>query len=124
MTLPLCLKYTFCTMPRNADTLGVSITDPGIFPPADTFKDVGSLISTLLPNLLLGAGVVLFIIILVMGFKTVQGAGSGDAEAAAKGKRALTYAIAGFLIVFTSFWIIQLIEFIFGVEIFNPTELQ
>ena len=111
-------------MPRDADTLGVSITDPGIFPPADTFKDVGSLISTLLPNLLLGAGVVLFIIILVMGFKTVQGAGSGDAEAAAKGKRALTYAIAGFLIVFTSFWIIQLIEFIFGVEIFNPTELQ
>lgn len=114
------MKYTHSAMLRDENVLGVSITDPAIFPPAPTFGSVGQLISTLLPNLLLGAGVVLFIIILVMGFRTVQGAGSGDAEAAAKGKRALTYAIAGFLLVFASYWIIQLIEFLTGVKIFNP----
>lgn len=89
--------------------------------PWKNFQTIGSLITVLLPNILLIAGVSLFIIILFFGFRMVQSAGSGDAEGTAQGKRALTYAIGGFVLIFAAYLIMQAVEFITGVKIFNPT---
>jgi len=89
--------------------------------PWKNFQTIGDLINVLLPNILLIAGVSLFIIILVLGFRMVQSAGSGDAEGTAQGKQALTYAIGGFVLIFAAYLIIQAVEFITGVKIFNPT---
>lgn len=96
----------------------VDITQLG---PWKKFQTIGALINVLLPNILLIAGVSLFIIIMVLGFRMVQSAGSGDAEGTAQGKRALTYAIGGFVLIFAAYLIIQAVEFITGVKIFNPT---
>lgn len=47
-------------------------------------------------------------------------AGSGKTDQMQKGQQILVGAIIGFLIVFGSYLIIQLVEFITGVPIFNP----
>lgn len=91
-----------------------------IFGPAQKFPTIASLINVLLPNLLLLAGLILFILMLGAGFKLIQGAGSGDAQATEQGKKALTYAIVGFVLIFASFFIIQLVEVLTGLKIFEP----
>jgi hypothetical protein len=44
-----------------------------------------------------------------------MGAGKNDPEQAAKGKKAATTALIGFIIVFAAYWIVRIIELIFGV---------
>ncbi len=46
---------------------------------------------------------------------------AGNAEKTDKGKQAITGAIIGFVIIFASYWIIQIIEIITGVNILNST---
>lgn len=94
---------------------------PSIFPPSNTFPTLNSLLNIIFPNLLLFAGFALFILAVLSGVGIIRSAGSGDAEGAAKGKKTLTYALAGFAIIFTSYWVIRLIEFFTGIEILQPT---
>ena len=46
----------------------------------------------------------------------VTNAGSGNPEGAAKGQKAITAALIGFLIVFASYWIMQIIGKITGID--------
>lgn len=84
--------------------------------------DVGiaSFVSIVLWNAVALAGIILFILMIIGGIMVMVGAGSGDKEGVAKGKKALTSAIVGFLIVFLSYWIIVIIENMFGFSILNP----
>ena len=47
----------------------------------------------------------------------VMGAGRDNPEQAAKGKQAATAAVIGFIIIFASYWIIQLIQLLTGITI-------
>ena len=85
--------------------------------PVDNF---GELVGFIVSNLYVLSGVVLFFLIIAAGFGILRGAGSGDKQQTAQGKQAITYAIIGFLIIFASYWIIQLIEAITGLKILNP----
>ncbi len=80
-------------------------------------KGVGSLVSVILSNVYILAGVVLLILFLWAGFKMIQSAGTRDAQKAAEAKNTLTYAVIGFLIIFASYWIIQIVEAITGLTI-------
>ncbi|MBI3290137.1 hypothetical protein HYZ78_01945 [Candidatus Microgenomates bacterium] len=84
------------------------------------FADFGSLVSVVVSNLYVIAGIVILFLIIFGGFGIISGAGSGDQQKTAQGKQALTSAIIGFLIIFTSYWIIQLIELITGLSILKP----
>jgi len=88
-------------------------------PVKEVFPDLGTLVSTILPNILMIAGVILFFLIIAGGFMVVSSA--GNAEKTDKGKQAITGAIIGFVIIFASYWIIQIIEIITGVNILNST---
>jgi len=90
------------------------------FQPATKFGTVGDLISVLLPNVYILAGVILLFLLIFGGLLLIMGAGGGDTQKTGQGKKAVTAAVAGFLIIFGSYWIIQIIEVITGVEIFNP----
>ncbi|MBS3075968.1 hypothetical protein J4429_05955 [Candidatus Pacearchaeota archaeon] len=57
---------------------------------------------------------------LIFGFGIIKSAGSGDAQSLEKGSKALTFAILGFVLIFSSFFIIQLIETITGINILKP----
>jgi hypothetical protein len=75
------------------------------------FKDIGSLISTLLPNVIVLAGVILFGIILYGSFKLIIEAGKNQSpQAIQKAKDYLTFGVIGFLIVFSAYFILQIVS--------------
>src|SRR3989344_1962926 len=75
------------------------------------FQTLGGFISSFLPKVLIIAGVIFFFLIVLAGFGVISGAGGGDPHAQEKAKGFLTYAVIGFVIIFTSYWIVQLISF-------------
>ncbi len=81
---------------------------------------LGSIISNVLPNIYILAGVILFFFLIGGGLMFIFSAGQENPEGAAQGKKAITGALIGFLIIFASYWIIQIIEFVTGVNIFEP----
>lgn len=83
------------------------------------FPNVGSLVSVLLSNFYIFAGILLFILLVFGGFGMITGAGGGNPQKAEKGKNAVTTALIGFLIIFLSYWIIKIVETITGVPILD-----
>ncbi len=91
-------------------------------PLTTVFASPGALISTLLPNLYILAGLILFVFLLFGGFGIIMGAQGGNPDQVGKGKNAITTALIGFGLVFASYWIIQIIQWITGINILNPPE--
>ncbi len=75
---------------------------------------LGSIISILLPYLLVLAGLLLLLYLLYGGFAYMTSAGDPKKLEAAKDK--LTGALIGFIIVFVSFWLVQIVGRVFGIE--------
>ena len=88
-----------------------------------TIGTFGDIITNLLKNIYVLAGIVLFILLIVGGLSFIMGAGEENPEKAKKGKQAITAALIGFVIIFCSYWIIRIIEIITGMNIFNPNFL-
>jgi hypothetical protein len=82
---------------------------------AETYSSPASLINTILPNIFMFAGVLLFVFVVVAGFKMVLS--PDDKKGAEESKKAITYAITGFAVLLGSYWIVQIIEIITGVAI-------
>jgi hypothetical protein len=61
------------------------------------------------------AGLILFIMLVWGGFEILSGAASKKSMDA--GKQRIQSALLGFLLLFLSYWIVQLIEYVFGVSI-------
>lgn len=84
----------------------------------------GILISTLLPNLLILAGVIFFLLILGGGFMLIHGAGKESSpQDKAKAQAAITYGVIGFLLVVSAYFILQIVGVITGVDFINPPAL-
>ena len=86
-------------------------------------EGVGDLISAILSNAVVLASFILFLLLVFGGFSMIMGAGQNNPERAAKGKQAATAAAVGFIIIFASYWIIQIIQSLTGVKILNPPTL-
>lgn len=84
-----------------------------------TFPTLGTLVTLLVKNIFILAGVVLLIFLIFGGVTYILNAGKGDQEAIEKGKNAMTGALIGFFIVIASYWIVQIIQFITGQNILN-----
>lgn len=82
--------------------------------------DIGSLISVLLPNIYIIAGIIFFLLIFIGGFGIISSAGKGMKEGVSQGQKALTAGIIGFVLIIGSYWIIQIIQIVTGLDIFNP----
>lgn len=78
---------------------------------------LGDIISAILPNIYILAGVILFFLLIGGGIMFIVGAGQENPERAGQGRKAITAALAGFLVIFASYWIIQIIEVVTGVDI-------
>ena len=89
--------------------------------PVKEIGTIGGIISTLLQNIYVLAGILLFVLLIIGGFIFIIGAGQDNPEQAKKGKQALTAALIGFTVIFCSYWIIRIIEILTGIKIFNPT---
>jgi len=82
------------------------------------YGSIGAFVSRILPNVFILAAIILFFLIIFGGFSIITSA--GDPEKAKEGKQALTAALIGFLVIFASYWIIQIIEVLTGVNLLNP----
>ena len=98
----------------------VNKSGQGIYDAPGFQEGIGGIISTLLKNVYILAGIILFILLIVGGLGFIMGAGSENPEQAKKGKQTITASIIGFIIIFISYWIIKIIEIITGFPILNP----
>lgn len=73
------------------------------------------LINTILPNIYVAAGVILFVFVLGAGFSIVMN--PDDKKAAESGKKSIGYAIGGFILLIAVYWIVQIIQVVTGVNI-------
>lgn len=85
------------------------------------YTSVSDLFNNVLPNVYIAAGIVIFFMIVLGGFMIV--ANAGNAEKTKDGSKIITSAIIGLLVVFASFWIIQLIQVVTGIQILKGNPL-
>lgn len=81
------------------------------------FFTVGGVINAVIPSLLTLAGLLLLLYLIYGGFSLMMSRGDPKAMEAAKGK--ITNAAIGFAIVFTAYWLVQLLGQILGIQQFK-----
>lgn len=85
-------------------------------------KNIGNLISVILNSSFAIAGIIILFLFIFAGYSLIAGAGSNDPQSIEKGKKAITSAIIGFIIILAAYWIIRIIEIITGSSfVTNPT---
>lgn len=84
---------------------------------ASEYTGASDLLNNIIPNVYVAAGIVIFFMILFGGYSIIVG--GSDTHKLDEGKKTITSAIIGLLVLFASYWIIQLIQVITGVPILN-----
>lgn len=79
------------------------------------FTSPRGLIGYLLPYLFVFAGLILFVMLVWGGYEMLLGA--SDPKQQQAGQQRITAALIGFILIFASYWLAQLVEKIFGVSI-------
>lgn len=82
-----------------------------------TYTSFGDLITNILPNVFVAAGIIVLILIIAGGLIMILN--SGDQDAQSNGQKIITGAIIGLVALFASYWIVQIIQIITGVPILN-----
>lgn len=95
---------------------GETIEDDAPSEFAEQLSTPGGIISRFLEFVFPIAGLILFSMISWGGFEIITGA--GDSSKVTAGKQRVTAAVAGFLLLFASYWMVQIMEVVFGVVIF------
>jgi hypothetical protein len=76
---------------------------------------LGDAVSRGLQYLLPLSGIILFVIIIIAGFQLLTSA--GDPKTMEKAKQNLTWGVIGFVVIFVSFWLMKLLEFLLGIKV-------
>jgi hypothetical protein len=79
------------------------------------FTNIGAIISALLPYLFVLAGIILLFMLIAGGFGLLTSAGNPEKIKAAWAR--ITSALIGFLVIFCSYWLIQILGVILGMNI-------
>ncbi len=84
------------------------------------FGDLGAIVAAGLPVVISGTGLLMFGYLLYGGLKYITAA--GDTKQIQEATKTITSAVIGMTIVFASFWIVRIIETVFGLNItgYNP----
>lgn len=91
--------------------------------PAEKFDNsdtlVGDLLSAALPYTIVFAGMILTLFIVMGGYQLLTSPTNPQGQEAGKNK--ITWAIIGFLVIFSAYWIMQILEVIFGFNVLGGT---
>ncbi len=82
-------------------------------PVKDVYTNPAFLVNLIVRNAFIGAGIFLFIIIILAGYKFLTQDKKGVEEA----KTMITTAIVGFVIMFSAYWIVQVVGIVTGADI-------
>ncbi len=85
------------------------------------FTTLASLVNHLYKAMLIFGGVLIFFLMVIGGFQYVMGAGQERSDQVEKGKKAITWSVVGFLLLFASYWIIQILKLVTGIDFLNPS---
>ena len=85
----------------------------------DTYSTASPLISIILKDSLVIAGIIFLCLLIFGGITFIMNAGGGDPKKAGQSKAAITNALIGFSIVLLAYSIIQVIQIITGLNILN-----
>ncbi len=99
------------------NVLAQNLTLPGgtaISGPVPWASNIGAIINKAIPFIFAFAGIGMLLMLLAGGFGILTS--SGDAKKLEGAKQRLTYAILGFIVIFTAFWVVQLAGKIFGLQ--------
>lgn len=100
-------------IPWGGDTKGSAVLSG----PLNGNMSLGSILTSALPFIFVFAGVGLLLMLLAGGFSFLTSA--GDAKKLEQGKAKITNALIGFFLIFASFWMVQALGYVFGVESFT-----
>jgi len=99
----------------QAETIEVSLDDKIVLrdgtPIKDVFNSTDDMINLIVRVLFIGAGLVLFFMIIVAGFSLIK----GDSKDKDQAKTQITGALIGFTIMFAAYWIMQIIQLVTGI---------
>lgn len=85
-------------------------------------KEAGSVslfVTAIITGAISIAGIILLFILIGGGIAMIKGAGKSDPKAMEQGKQAATSALIGFIVVFSAYWIVRLIETITGLSLIS-----
>lgn len=102
---PLDLGKSLLLNPNTNKTVG------------DTFPTFASFLNLFIPLAFIISGIILLFLLIGGGFSII--ASGGNAKSVESGKNQLIGAVIGFLVIFAAYWIIQIVQTVTGVQIFN-----
>ncbi len=105
-------------IPAYADVSGGDISQHTQSP----FDDLGVLVTNLLNLAIIAAGLIV-LGYFVLGGLLLMTAGGGDAENTAKGRKLLTNAVIGFMLIISTYAIMKVLEKVFGITILGGITL-
>ena len=82
-----------------------------------TTEGVGDLVTVFVRGAFILAGLTILVFFIMAGIGMISGAGEGNAQKMEQAKATATSALIGFIVVFTSYWIVKLIGQILGITI-------
>lgn len=85
----------------------------------NVYPSLSVLINVILKNSLTIIGTLLLILLLIGGIQFIMSAGSDDPKKAQAAKTMITDAIIGFIVVLSTFFIVQIVQVITGLNILN-----
>ncbi|MFH2019066.1 MAG: hypothetical protein ABII80_00390 [bacterium] len=108
-----CTSGRACVFSENKydsynDAIGIDETKIDV-------STLGGILSAFFPYLLTIAGLILFAMLIAGGFTMLTGAANKESQE--KGKKILTSALTGFFILFLAYWIAQILQVIFKINI-------
>lgn len=126
--IELCCNPGSECSPKNADvpssvttpSVGINVNYSELNGIIGTTIPIGStsittIISRILPFILIMGGLLLLLMIIASGFQMLTNPTNPDAQAG--GKQRLTWAVVGFFALFGSYWLAQIMEIIFNINI-------
>ena len=85
--------------------------------PAGRFNTLSDLLTQALPLIFPIAGIILFVYLVWGGFDYLTS--MGDPKKAEAGRAKITNAVIGFTIIFASYWIVQIVDYLFKIGIYS-----
>ncbi len=100
----------------EVESVEISLSDKMILkdgtPVKEVFNSTDDLINLIVKVVFVGAGTVLFVMIVMAGFSMI----GGDSKDKDKAKTTMTSAAIGFIVMFAAYWIMQIIQLLTGIK--------
>lgn len=104
-------------MAVNFTNIKIPTNKSGVIDVNKSDLTLGEIVSGIIPWIFYIAGFALLLMLVFGGFQLLTSAGDKNAVEAAK--KRITNSIVGFVIIFASYWIVQLVGKILGINIFS-----